>query len=353
MTRYRLIDFSRSIAAIAVLALHYNGFLIDADWGDALPGGTYAAPFEAIMRPIYVHGEYAVQFFWMISGFIFGFVYHGKNVSARNFAVRRFARLYPLHFVTLLLVAALQLLLVAQIATTLFFANNDLYHFTLNVFFISAWGFEDGFSFNGPIWSVSVELLIYACFWLFISFVPLRLVGAAALTVGFAILARGQVMPLVAFCGMIFFLGTTIFFVSTLMSRRMFLIASLCGLVAAALGFAFVPQLASSKTLLLALSFGPLLAFIAALDQVVGDRFGWIDVAARFGDLSFSIYLLHLPLILIIVNCFILMEVDRAVLSGSGVMLLAFIATTLVLAHVSLNRFEHPARRYFQRVFSR
>ena len=39
---------------------------------------------------------------------------------------------------------------------------NDTYHFILNFFFISGWGFEKSYSFNGPIWSVSIELIIYA-----------------------------------------------------------------------------------------------------------------------------------------------------------------------------------------------
>ena len=37
----------------------------------------------------------------------------------------------------------------------------------LNVFFVSAWGFEKGFSFNSPVWSVSVEVLLYAMFFVF------------------------------------------------------------------------------------------------------------------------------------------------------------------------------------------
>ena len=46
---------------------------------------------------------------------------------------------------------------------------NDLKHFFLNIFFISGWGFEDSFSFNGPIWSVSLELIVYFVFFILIS----------------------------------------------------------------------------------------------------------------------------------------------------------------------------------------
>ena len=46
---------------------------------------------------------------------------------------------------------------------------NDLYHFFLQIFFISAWGFENGNSFNAPIWSVSVEIGIYILFFLLLN----------------------------------------------------------------------------------------------------------------------------------------------------------------------------------------
>ena len=44
------------------------------------------------------------------------------------------------------------------------FENNDLYHFVLNILFISSWGLEKGMSFNQPIWSVSFELIVYILF---------------------------------------------------------------------------------------------------------------------------------------------------------------------------------------------
>ena len=350
---YRLIDFSRTIAALAVLALHYDRFIIDADWGGARPGGPYLPPLQTLLHPVYTHGEYAVPFFWVISGFIFSFVYQARAVSFRAFSARRFARLYPLHFATLLIVAGLQLLLFLQISTTLFIPNNDLYHFLLNVFFASSWGFEDGLSFNGPIWSVSVEILVYVVFWIFIACVPFRLIGALTMTLAFALMARHAMLPLIALCGTMFFFGASVFFASQLLTTRGFLWASLGSAALAALLLIFVPAVAASGTLSLALTFGPVIAILAALDQVVGDRFRLVDIAAGIGDLSFSIYLLHFPLILVLVNGFILLGLDRALLSENPLALAGFLLATLGLSHWSLTRFETPARRYFQRVLGR
>ncbi len=47
------------------------------------------------------------------------------------------------------------------------YQHNDLYHFFLNLFFASQWGWQEGTSFNGPIWSVSLEVLLYLIFFFF------------------------------------------------------------------------------------------------------------------------------------------------------------------------------------------
>ena len=66
--------------------------------------------------------------------------------------MRRFSRLYPLHFATLLFVAA------AFLAFGPYIYESDAYHFVLNVLLASSIGFEKGYSFNGPSWSISVVL---------------------------------------------------------------------------------------------------------------------------------------------------------------------------------------------------
>ena len=70
-------------------------------------------PFYSILFPIYRNGGYAVQMFWTISGFIFFWRYAGrindKTMKHYEYFILRFSRLYPLHIVTLVAVAALQL----------------------------------------------------------------------------------------------------------------------------------------------------------------------------------------------------------------------------------------------------
>jgi peptidoglycan/LPS O-acetylase OafA/YrhL len=88
------------------------------------------------------------------------------KIGSRSFFTLRFSRLYPLHFVTLLLVLFLQHLLFNMTGEYLIYKHNDTYHFILNIFFMQSWGLESGESFNSPSWSVSVEVLLYILFFI-------------------------------------------------------------------------------------------------------------------------------------------------------------------------------------------
>jgi len=81
------------------------------------------------------------------------------SIGAWQFFVLRFSRLYPLHFATLIFVATLQLGSLSLDGYSIVYPCNDVYHFVLNLFFASVWGFEQCASFNAPVWSVSVEVV--------------------------------------------------------------------------------------------------------------------------------------------------------------------------------------------------
>jgi peptidoglycan/LPS O-acetylase OafA/YrhL len=123
---------------------------------------TKLLPLYSAIKPVYTHGGLAVQMFWTISGFIFFYKYaqriHDRDVRWFQFFIFRFSRLYPLHFVTLLAVAGLQAAAYYAMHKEYFVTgNNDITHFILNLFMASNWFTGIGYSFNSPIWSVSVE----------------------------------------------------------------------------------------------------------------------------------------------------------------------------------------------------
>ena len=95
--RLDFLTAARGFAAFAVVFYH-----IDAYLNGALSGAGLAF----IQR-----GALGVDFFFILSGFILAHVY-GADMRAGTFAAwpylaRRFARIYPLHLVTLLAVAVL------------------------------------------------------------------------------------------------------------------------------------------------------------------------------------------------------------------------------------------------------
>lgn len=98
-------------------------------------------------------------------------MYYFKNISTRsisplNFFILRFSRLYPLHFVSLIVVAIFAFIFFQNSGFHFIYGQNDLKHFVLNLFLISHWGFQDGTSFNEPIWSVSIEIFLYGAFFI-------------------------------------------------------------------------------------------------------------------------------------------------------------------------------------------
>ena len=71
-----------------------------------------------------------------------------------------------MHFLTLIIVLVEQIISKSLTGSFAVYPFNDLYHFVLNIFFLSNWGFEHGLSFNAPVWSVSIEVFLYILFFL-------------------------------------------------------------------------------------------------------------------------------------------------------------------------------------------
>jgi peptidoglycan/LPS O-acetylase OafA/YrhL len=104
--------------------------------------------------------------FFLISGFIFFWLYKNRvadgSLSVIEFWVLRISHLYPLHVVTLLFVAHLQVMFHRQTGQYFIYGANNPIHFVKSLFFFQLNG--DGAAFNGPTWSVTVELVMYVLF---------------------------------------------------------------------------------------------------------------------------------------------------------------------------------------------
>jgi len=114
-------------------------------------------------HPVFTEGYIGVGFFFMLSGFIIAHSNYGKlekgEISKSQFWIARIARIYPLHLLTLLIMA----LAGGWIATGVV---DWLLHFSANLLLIQAFipAHDFYFSFNGPSWSLSCELFFYLLF---------------------------------------------------------------------------------------------------------------------------------------------------------------------------------------------
>jgi peptidoglycan/LPS O-acetylase OafA/YrhL len=158
------LDVLRGLAAISVVFTHWHMLLSIS--GEAEPS-VKDMPVAWLLHPFYEQGWRAVDLFFVLSGFIFYWLYaapiRDKKVTFAKFGVLRISRLYPLHFATLLIVAAGQYFYHRSTGQFFFYKTNGVKEFILHLFFVQHW-LGDAYSFNGPTWSISVEMGMYLIF---------------------------------------------------------------------------------------------------------------------------------------------------------------------------------------------
>jgi peptidoglycan/LPS O-acetylase OafA/YrhL len=343
------LDVFRGIASIAVVFWPWQHFFMK---GAQHPQDFSRAeqPLYALFKPMYEHGNLAVPFFFQLSGFVFFWLYQEKVTSGAcsgyQFAVLRFARLYPLHVLTLLLVVALQSLYARVIGGYFAYPWNDAYHFALQAVFMSHWGFERGDSFNAPIWSVSIEIGLYCLFFLYCLARLPNAVKLMTVLVGTALViklglggARWPPAILAFFLG-----GLTYGAVDTYLQYRSKCIDALIVFTAIA---SWLGVLTSEQLEYWLLTRGHDSLFflfpITITCLVIAEtRFpNFPRRAAWIGNLTYSSYLLHFPLQLIFVLFVFGLGYDEAVFRSSST-LVVFLLLLFTLSLLTYHRFERP-----------
>ena len=116
--------------------------------------------YAQLFNSIFYEGFLGVSFFFILSGFILAYNYKAKfstaAVSKKVFYVSRLARIYPMHFITMLIA------LVLSLASS----TDSLKYLPQNIFLIQSF-FSDPnvfFSLNSPSWSISNEMFFYLLF---------------------------------------------------------------------------------------------------------------------------------------------------------------------------------------------
>jgi peptidoglycan/LPS O-acetylase OafA/YrhL len=343
---FHSIDFFRGIAALCVVIFHFKNF--------AQAGGTMSLAPSVLDRvvllhwlePIRLHGSFAVMAFWAISGFVFANVYAGKRPDGFPFFIRRFARLYPLHAVTLLVIALLQIVAIGMLGHALIFQENSLQNFVLNIFFATDWGLEQGRSFNFPIWSVSAEVLIYALFWVMARFLKLNLLVLAGIWLVLEILAAATHAQGILLCGVYFFGGTIIYSIYRLWdaNRLRTLMMLSAAIFVASLIVGKLGEAANIPTTfwLLPTIGAILLMLVCAEDLWFGHFF---KKTKPVGDITYSSYLWHSP-------------IQVTILLGAGlgfwsleslftdVFFVSYLILVCLVSTASFRWIERPAQRW-------
>jgi peptidoglycan/LPS O-acetylase OafA/YrhL len=359
--RFYALDAFRGVAALSIVFWHWQHFFFK----NGAPGPG-VRPWHGFFLLFYGYGQLAVELFFALSGFIFFWLYAqpiaDRAVTARDFFLRRFSRLVPLHLVTLFLVVLGQFAYRHHFGSDFVYPNNDLQHFVPNLLLVSAWGLGYSHSFNGPIWSVSVEFALYLLFFLLCRTVPIRaLVLLAVSALGYFLLAQWE-MPIGR--GMIaFFLGGCVYRAyawslrsGTATKLATWLLWLTAALWAGALLAVYTPSFHLDawpwiRANHLVAMIGPavLLFPITILTLALAEtqRGAFWKRTSYLGDLSYSLYLLHFPLQLTFALVAGWLSVDRAFFSTPGALVLFFVVL-LPVSWLSYRFLEVPAQRWLR-----
>lgn len=344
--------------------------------GVALSGNNEQLPLYPFLKPLYTNGWRAVDMFFCLSGFVFFWLYSAKIQShmttAKEFIVLRFSRLYPLHLLTLLLAAGGQMILLRMFGSWFVCGNNDGLHFIGQLFFVSAW-WKGAASFNGPVWSVSIEILLYILFFFVCRFNYVRWWQLLLyICLGEYLVIHHGDWLLIARGILSFFLGGMSFRVFLLFWRGHFS-PSFCKVLATAtvMLWILVPMEVENNCLysvfqmifgndhlqffgkaLLRISQGAyeLLLFPFTLITLASWEARRGTLGRRFailGDLSYSTYLLHFPLQLLFMMGAFALGVPAFFFYSPWAMLL-FFALLIPLSLASYHFLERPAQSFLR-----
>ena len=190
----------RFFAAFYVVIFHTLGNLVR---GRFLPGNI-DTPHPADALPNFGSrflslGFVSVSFFFLLSGYILAIVYlrREKPLNNRKFFIARFARIYPLFFITLLMDLPFAFRGLTRLSSFHHALLKVPLNFVVETLMLHAWLVKFA-GINFPNWSLSAEALFYLSF-PFIGPTLWRLRGRARWTTSLLLFVGGQALIFVCF----------------------------------------------------------------------------------------------------------------------------------------------------------
>lgn len=305
--RFQSLDSWRGLCAVLVALLHYH-----AAWH------LYEFP---LIRNSYLF----VDFFFVLSGFVIAHAYGhrvGDFADFGCFVVLRFGRLWPLH------AAVLGLFLVVELAALAlepwlggayprppFTESRSVVAILTNILMLHSLGFHSDVTWNFPSWSISVEFYTYLVFAAVLLVLPRYRVSAAVAiitcAVGVLVMAGPGSMDVTVQYGIFrclagFFLGCLAFQAYLVTVKRLgggrMPGADLVEAGCTVLVLAFIAIAGTGPLSFLAPLVFTAAVFVFAFECGFVSRFLKNPLLLRLGALSYSIYMVHAFVLLILEN---------------------------------------------------
>ncbi|MDR2980832.1 MAG: acyltransferase [Puniceicoccales bacterium] len=357
---YSILDGLRGVAAITVVCFH----LFEAFATSHLDQGIN-------------HGYLAVDFFFILSGFVVGYAYDDRwgKMTTMDFIKRRIIRLHPMVVMGAVIGAAMfytqgcSFWDVSKISAMALFVAT-----LINMLLIPATpgtevrGVGEMFPLNGPSWSLFFEYIGNILYVLFIRKLSTRALAVLVFAAGCGLAAFAILGPLGDIC-VGFSLTPTEFtggslrllfsFSAGLLLSRIFKPAAkvkgafwICGLSVVAL--LAVPRIGGAENLWMngiydtvcCIVFFPLLVYIGASGKITNQYS--TRICKFLGDISYPLYMVHYPFIYLY---FAWVKNENLTFQESLPGAAGLVVGSIVLAYVCLRFYDIPVRRYLTNRF--
>lgn len=368
--RLTALDGWRGVLSLIVILAHFPGHVILKD------------------TSFYEGGSSIIDLFFLFSGFVIVAHYESKlagGYGTGRFLIERLGRIYPIHFVMLLLFVLTEATLVfaahkmGLIERVPFTGGNTIPAIFTNLTLIHSLHVHDMLTWNYPSWSLSTEWAAYVLFALCMlirprRFLPFAMAGLVVSPILLFVLSShpmsatydfGLFRSTYGFCaGALTFYAYAWFKQKGLDQRLSAAIWNALEAVAAIAIFALPIALGLTRFAVLIPAGYMLVLFVFALQKGAVSRFMEQPSLAHLGTISLSIYVIHAWVLLRLVNVATVVQwatgwklVEMQMFHGAptkvfvlgpiGVNVLAFatIAFIVLISHYSWRFIEVPAEK--------
>jgi len=358
---YIILDGLRGVAAITVVCFH-----------------LFEAYATSHVDQRINHGYLAVDFFFILSGFVVGYAYDDRwdTLTIKAFLKRRFIRLHPMVVMGAIIgagifyfqgcaawdvskVSAPRLLVATALNACLFPAAPSF----------EVRGVGEMFPLNGPSWSLLFEYIGTLLYTLLLRKLPTKVLATLVLAAGCGLAAFAIWGPYGDICvGFALtndnmlggFLRLLFSFSAGLLLSRVFVPLKVKGAFwlgsLAIVVLAAVPRIGGSEHLwmnglydtLCCVAFFPLLVYLGASGKITDSV--TTRVSKLLGDISYPLYMVHYPFIYLY---YAWVKNNNLSFEQSFPGALALVIGSILLAYLCLKLYDEPARKFLTKRFLR